>query len=215
MQNTRLRGYQHQSRIQPFTALGLTFVIFGWVIPYRQNLKIETERKKTDISFRQKQWEKEQIDRQISEFYGPISALLQEQEIIFERILYMFGRRHIFGKDQVQLSDLPENEQKIWVHYVDTYKIPLNNKIVEIIRNKKHLIYKSEIPTCFKTYLDYSLGWELLDNQKRNGVPNYYEYFYSFNFPSEFTSYINGTLKVLLKKQAKLLGEAQEEQTAF
>lgn len=197
------------------TALGLVFVIFGWIIPYHQNLKIEAERKKADVELRQKQWEKEQIDNQIAEFYGPISALLQEQEILLERILYMFGRRCVFSKDQSQLSDLPENEQKIWVHYVDTYKIPLNNKIVEIIRNKKHLVYKSEIPTCFKSYLDYTLGWELLDNQKRSGVPNYYEYFYSFNFPSEFTKYINNTLDVLLKRQAELIGDSQAEHTAF
>ena len=196
-------------------ALGLVFVVFGWIIPYCQNLKIEAERKETDMKLRQKQWEKEQIDNQIAEFYGPISALLQEQDIIFERILYMLGRRHVFSKDQFQLSDLPENEQKIWIHYVDTYKIPLNNKIVEIIRNKKHLVYKSEIPTCFKLYLDYTLGWELLDNQKRSGVPNYYEYFYSFNFPSEFTIYINNTLDVLLKRQAELIGDSQAEHTAF
>lgn len=197
------------------TALGLVFVIFGWIIPYHQNLKIEAERKKADVELRQKQWEKEQIDNQIAEFYGPISALLQEQEILFERILYMLGRRCVFSKDQSQLSDLPENEQKIWVHYVDTYKIPLNNKIVEIIRSKKHLVYKSEIPTCFQLYLDYTLGWELLDNQKRSGVPNYYEYFYSFSFPSEFTAYINDTLGVLLKRQAELIGDSQADQTAF
>ena len=189
------------------TSLGLLLVVFGWIIPYRQNLKIESKRKKMDISFRQKQWEKEQIDNQIAEFYGPISALLQEQNIIFEHILYMFGRRHIFSKNQVQLSDLPENEQKIWIHFVETYKIPLNNKIVEIIRRKKHLIYKSEIPNCFNLYLDYTLGWELLDNQARNEVPNYYEYFYIYNYPHEFADYINGTLELLLKRQAELLGE--------
>lgn len=197
------------------TSLGLLFVIFGWIIPYRQNLKIEAKRKEADIVFREKQWEKEQIDRQISEFYGPISALLQELDILFERILYMLGRRYIFSNDQTKLSDLPENEQKIWAHYIDTYKIPISNRIVEIIRTKKHLIYKSEIPACFTTYLDYTLGWELLDNQKRNGVPNYYEYAYAYNYPVEFTSYINATLKTLLNKQAELLGEVQGESTAF
>lgn len=197
------------------TALGLVFVIFGWIIPYRQNLRIEAKRKNADMELRQKQWEKEQIDKQIADFYGPISALLQEQQVIFERVLYMLGRRYVFSKDQFQLNDLPEREQKIWVHFVDTYHIPINNKIVEIIRNKKHLIYRSEIPTCFKTYLDYALGWEFLDNQKRSNVPNNYEYFYSFNFPSEFINYINNTLNVLLERQAELIGDSGLEATAF
>lgn len=197
------------------TFVGLLFVVFGWIIPYRQNIRIEDSRKKNEIVFRQKQWEKEQIDKQIAEFYGPISALLQEQNILFERILYTFGRRHVFSKDQTSLGDLPEDEQKIWAHYVDTYKIPLNNKIIEIIQSKKHLIYKSEIPTCFDVYLDYSLGWELLDNQKRHGVPNYYEYYYCYNFPKEFSVYINNTLRVLLKRQAELIGETTTEHTVF
>lgn len=195
--------------------VGLLFVVFGWIIPYRQNIRIEDSRKKNEIVFRQKQWEKEQIDKQIAEFYGPISALLQEQNILFERILYTFGRRHVFSKDQTSLSDLPEDEQKIWAHYVDTYKIPLNNRIIEIIQSKKHLIYRSEIPTCFDVYLDYALGWELLDNQKRHGVPNYYEYYYCYNFPKEFSVYINNTLRVLLKRQAELIGETTTEHTAF
>ena len=209
-----------------FTALGLLFVIGGWIIPYKQNqetmkrqrqaeYKSMKRQRRAEYIFRQRQWEKEHIDKQISEFYGPISSLLQEQEIIFNRILYMFGRSCVFSKDQTKLSDLPENEQKIWMHYVDTYKIPLSNRIIDIIQNKKHLIYKSEIPTCFKVYLDYTLGWELLDNQKRNGVPNFYEYFYSYNYPVEFTRYINDTLKLLLKRQAELIGDVNSESTAY
>lgn len=193
------------------STIALLFVVLGWIIPYRHNLKVEEARKASDSVFRQKQWEKEQIDTQIAEFYGPISALLQEQNILFERVLYMFGRRFVFAKNQTQLSDLPENEQIIWAHYVDTYKIPLNNKIIEIIRSKKHLIYKSEVPSCFQAYLDYALGWEFLDNQKRQGVPNYYEYYYCYNYPQDFTSYINSTLRILLKKQAELLGQASGE----
>ena len=197
-----------------FTALGLIFVVCGWIIPYKQNQESMKRQRQAEYIFRQRQWEKEHIDKQISEFYGPISTLLQEQNIIFDKILYMFGRPYVFSKDQTQLSDLPENEQKIWMHFVDTYKIPLSNKIVEIIQNKKHLIYKSEIPTCFNVFLDNTQGWELLDNQKRNGVPNYYEYSYSYNFPVEFTSYINRTLKLLLKRQAELIGNDEFESTA-
>lgn len=78
-------------------------------------------------------------------------------------------------------------------------------KMVEIMRNNLHLIYNSEIPTCYKNFLDYSLGWELLDNQKRNGVPNYYEYHYVFNYPAEFNRYIRVTLETLLNEQAALL----------
>lgn len=197
------------------TVIGLVLVVFGWIVPHNQNIKLENRRKKEDLVFRKIQWEKDHIDAQIAEFYGPISDLLQEQDIIFERILYMLGRRHIFSKSQTSIKDLPENEQKIWIHFVDTYKIPINHKIIEIIRNKKHLIYKSEIPECFYKYLDYTLGWELLDNQKRNNVPNYYEYYYCFNFPQEFRNYINNTLDLLLRRKQELLGATEMDSTAY
>ena len=77
-------------------------------------------------------------------------------------------------------------------------------KIVEIMRDNIHLIYKSEIPTCYKVFLDYALGWELLDSQKRNNVPNFYEYHYSYNYPIEFSNYIRTTLKILQAEQYNL-----------
>lgn len=110
----------------------------------------------------------------------------------------------------MSFSDLPENEQAIWKHYVDTYKIPMQIKIVEIMRNNLHLIYNSEIPTCYKEFLDYALGWEMLDNQKRNGVQNYYEYHYVFNYPLEFNHYIRSTLTLLLQEQSKLIEQTEK-----
>ena len=82
--------------------------------------------------------------------------------------------------------------------------------MVEIMINNLHLIYNSELPTCYKEFLDYSLGWELLDNQKRQGVPNYYEYHYVFNYPTEFNHYIRTTLEHLLNEQAKLIKQSEQ-----
>lgn len=197
------------------TSIGLLFVVFGWIIPYGQAVKEENKRRKFEEDILKRQWEKELIDRQIEEFYGPISAILYESDIRFSLILYQFGRKHVFVLGQTQLSDLLENEQLIWKHFVDEYKIPSQNKIVDIIRNNQHLIYKSESPTCFKEFLEYAIGWELLDNQKRSNVPNYYEYHYSYNYPHSFTIYINETLKVLLKKQNELIELKNYESTAY
>ncbi len=55
--------------------------------------------------------------------------------------------------------------------------------------------------------MDYALGWELLDNQKRNNVPNFYEYRYLINYPVEFVEYINKTLGILLRRQSELTGQ--------
>lgn len=197
------------------TFIGLIFIVFGWIIPYKQSLKMEKKRRESELEQQKRQWEKEQIDIQIAMFYGPISALLKEQNIVWQRIIYQLGRNCIFENNQFTINDLPEDEAKIWMHFVDMYKIPLNKKIVDIIRDNTHLVYKSEIPSCFNTFLDYTLGWELLDKQKRSGVPNYYEYHYCYNFPKEFTRYINNTLEILLVKQAELINSKELKSTVF
>lgn len=191
-----------------FSFMGLVFVVFGWIIPYRQDLKEEKKRRKFEIELLKCQWEKEFVDRQISNLYGPIAALLRQNEIIYSLIMYQLGRSYVFGRNQWKLSDLAEEDQKVWAHYVDNYLLPTMGKIVDIINENQHLIYNSRIPKCFEVFLDYALGWELLDNQKRSGVPNYYDYYYSFNFPILFNEYINITLKKLLNIQKELTYKA-------
>ena len=197
------------------TFIGLVFVIFGWIIPHRQSQKDEKKRRKFEEDFKQRQWKKELIDQQISRFYGPISVLLREQDIRFSLIQYQMGKTFIFSKDQYKLSDLSQDEQKIWKHFVDKYILPTNREIISILENNQHLIFKSEIPTSLSIFQNYVMGWELLYNQKREGVPNYYEYYYSINFPREFQNYINETLKTLLKIQSELLQLDEYPSTTF
>lgn len=189
--------------------IGLVLVIFGWIVPHRNSIKSEKTRIQNDKELESIRWKKELIDKQISNLYGPMYALIIEGDVSFSRILYQLGRRCVIPRDK-SFSDLPEDEQKIWKHYVDTYKIENQMKMVKIMRNNLHLIYNSEIPTCYKEFLDYSLGWEMLDNQKRNGVPNYYEYHYVFNYPTEFNHYIRTTLQTLLEEQGKLLKQSEQ-----
>lgn len=197
------------------TFIGLIFVVFGWIIPYRQSLKSQEKEKEYEIEFQKNAWKKELIDKQISQFYGPISSLLREDSIRVQFVLFEMGRDHVFKGNEDRLSDMSEDDQIRWKHYVDTYKIPTQNKIMEIIEKNQHLVYKSEIPTSFDVYMRYSLGWELLDNQFRNNVPNYYEYHFSHNFPSDFTIYINETLNLLLKSQSELTGLKECPSTAY
>ena len=189
------------------TFIGLILVVFGWIVPYRQSVKEESKRKKFEEDLLKRQWKKELVDKQISEFYGPISALLNQKDILFSLVMFQLGRQYVFGRNQWKLSDLPQNEQLIWKHYVDEYLLPIQEEILDVISQNQHLIYNSEVPQCFESFQEYALGWKLLDSQKRNSVPNYYEYYYSYNYPKKFTTYINGTLKQLLKIQAQLINE--------
>lgn len=188
-----------------FSIIGLLLIIFGWIVPYKQSIIAIKQQQQFEKKLLCAQWEKEFLDKQISQFYGPIAELLREQNLRAMLIRQQFGRNVIFCNGQDKISDLSENEQKIWQHFIDTYRIPIQSRILAIIQGNQHLLYRSELPNCFKTYMEYILGWELLDNQKRNGVPNYYEYYYSYNYPQAFEQYIEKTLSALLEKQKELM----------
>ncbi len=190
--------------------LGLVLIIFGWVIPYKQRLVLESQKYDSEIKLQRLKWEKELIDNQISLLYGPVSILLNKYNLIRDKIFKLIGRNYIFDENHRTLDSLPSREQKIWIHYVEEYKIPLNNKICDIISQSSHLIYNSENPKGLYAFIDYTIGWELSMNQYKSKVPNDFQYFYHENFPSNFVDYIHSTLSVLLRRQAEITGFLKE-----
>ena len=150
-----------------FTGVGLLFIIVGWIIPFKQSLGLNDLNQKAQLKQVQRAWKMQLIDEQISKYYGPISAIIKEQSIIKQRIQYQIGRQVIFDNGKDRLADLTRDEQLIWKHFVDTYKIPLQHKIIEIMENNAHLAVHGEHDIYVDKFLDYVLGWELLDSQKQ------------------------------------------------
>lgn len=187
--------------------IGLLFIIVGWILPFKQSLKLNRLNQKAQLEQAQREWKMQLLDEQISKYYGPISAIIKEQSIIRQRIQYQIGRKVIFDKGKDRLADLAPDEQLIWKHFIDTYKIPMQHKIIEIMENNAHLAIHGEHDIFVDKFMDYVLGWELLDSQRREGVPNFYEYYYSFNYPVGFNKYINSTLEHLLKEKSSLMKE--------
>ena len=113
--------------------VGLMFVVLGWIIPYRQNLKEQARQRKFEEQLEIKRWKKAHVDNQIKYLYGPIQQLLCEQDMIRQFVSLEFGRNTVFDAGKDVLSDLEENEQKIWIHYVTTYVLPYQQKILNIL----------------------------------------------------------------------------------
>ncbi|WP_289393534.1 hypothetical protein [uncultured Phocaeicola sp.] len=192
-----------------FSATGLIFIIVGWIIPFKQSMKLNKLNHSAQLEQAQRELKIKMLDEQISKYYGPISAILIEQQIIAERIWTQLGRYYIFEKGHDKLSDLAPNEQLIWKHFIDTYKLPLQHKIVEIMQHNAHLAVHGEHDASVDAFLEYVLGWELLDDQMHNSVPNSYEYYYRYNYPKEFNEYIHNMLKTLIEKKETLISQME------
>lgn len=187
--------------------VGLILVAVGLILPFKQSIKLNKIAQKAQLKQEKRAWRMKLLDEQICKYYGPISAILREQTIISQRIWYQIGRNAVFDKGKNRLNDLDLKEQLIWEHFVDEYKIPMQRQIIEIMRNNAHLAIHGEHDIYVDKFLDYVLGWELLDSQRRKGVPNYYEYYYSYNYPTDFNKYIHNTLENLLKEKEFLISE--------
>lgn len=190
--------------------VGLVFVIVGWIIPYRQSIKLDRSNRNAELLQTQREMRLARIDEQLSKYYGPILAILQEQNILWTRVHEQMGGGPVFESWQDTLDDLDSEKRKLWVHYVDTYKIPLQREIVNIMRANAHLAETDITQTAPYQFLSYVVGWELLDRQKRDGVPNYYEYHEAVNYPSNINAYIKGTFEKLKRERDKLLEEMRE-----
>ena len=188
-----------------FALVGLLFVVFGWIIPYRQSLKINTQNQLFETQFITIQWEKELVDMQISNLYGPMRELINEHVVIQSLICNQLGRKDIFNSEVQELSKFSESEQLIWKHYVEAYKLPYLKRMISIFQNNQHLIYNSHIPESYYHFLEYALAWELLDNQKNNDVPNFYDYHSISGYPKDFDFYVMQTYDLLLARQHELL----------
>jgi len=190
--------------------IGLVLVVVGLILPFKQSIELNKINQNDQLKQEKRVWRMQLLDEQISKYYGPISAILKEQTIIRQRIWYQIGRTVIFDGGKDKLSDLAPEEQLIWKHFIDKYKIPMQHRIIEIMRDNAHLAIHGEHDIYVDQFLDYVLGWELLDSQKREGVPNYYEYYYSYNYPVSFNNYIHNTLARLLKEKELLISESKE-----
>lgn len=191
--------------------IGLVFIVVGWIIPYRQTIKLDESNRAAQLLQTQREMKIKRIDEQLEKYYGPILALLREQSILWTRVHEQMGGGPVFESWQDKLSDLSPEKQKLWVHYVDTYKIPLQREIVNIMKTNAHLAESSVIQTAPDEFLAYVVGWELLDRQRRDGVPNYYEYHYSTNYPANFNAYIKETYSKLEQERGRLLDEMCEK----
>lgn len=147
--------------------IGLLLVAIGLILPFKQSVKLNQINQNNQLEQEKRIWRMQLLDEQISKYYGPISAILREQTIIRQRIWYQIGRDVIFNNGKDKLTDLSPEEQLIWKHFIDKYKIPMQHRIIEIMRDNAHLAIHGEHDIYVDHFLDYALGWELLDSQKR------------------------------------------------
>jgi hypothetical protein len=122
------------------------------------------------------------LERQLTEFYGPISALLSINLGIL-RITYD-------PKTQTYFQDVPDDFLR---ELKATVMIPNNLAIVEIIKHNFHLIEGSALPPHVVDFVVHAVTWPIY---RKHGLERA-KYLSRFRFPQEFGEYITATTDTL------------------
>jgi hypothetical protein len=95
-----------------------------------------------------------QLEAQIKELYSPLYGLIQRSQEIFD-----------VAKAKVPLSAAgqpDEEEAPIWRYFVESYFLPLNEKMADLIQSRMYLIEEDEIPESWKLFLEHQTQFHVL-----------------------------------------------------
>lgn len=195
------------------SGISVIFIIFGWIIPYRQSQKQQTEHRHYEKSIKSEQYFKDRIDEQISKLYVPLYSLSMENKIQTNILLNKLNRNYIFAKGET-INDLNENDKFLWIDFVKNHFLPNLNRMKDILNTNMQLIYESELPSSYKRFMKYTLRLNNdLDIYLNSSNINYGNLFVEDNYPIDFDIYINEILDKLLQEQRKCFNQTQNAQS--
>jgi hypothetical protein len=139
------------------------------------------------------------LERQLEDLYGPLAFLILEGRQTFKELLAAFNRNYVFIGDQ----ELPAEELKTWLFWVENDFFPRNEKIKTLLSTKTHLLNDSFIPESFQDFLDHYNSWRINHLRwKSDGVK--YSWHSKINWPTAFEEEVLATFRRLKTKHAEL-----------
>jgi hypothetical protein len=130
------------------------------------------------------------LEKQITEFYGPISAMLAVQKELL-KTRWDPDTRTTTG----QITD------EMWHELRDEVMIPNAQAIADIVTRNFHLIEGEVLPGSYLAYLLHARLWALSEKHAFDKG----RYLENFSFPVEFADEINATAKRLKKQYYQLM----------
>jgi hypothetical protein len=172
-------------------AIGLAFV--GYVATYLNGLRLA-----------QRQERLARVNRQLSDFYGPLLALTQANERIFGAFVERHARP---GGVSVFQDATPPNEEELrdWRLWVTAVFLPNIRAMRELVVGHADLLVEAEMPPLLLDLCAHVSGYEITVARWAEG--DYGDHLSVVHFPAEAISdYARQGFAALKAEQASLLG---------
>lgn len=178
------------------TLIGVCVAAIGYVYKYQ-----------TDLKLLQRNDRLERINRQLSDFYGPLLALTRSCDRSWEA----FRQRHRSDGGSYWRTDPPASEDDVaaWRLWMSTVFVPMHQQMMDIVLSHADLVDESEMPMCLLDLCAHVSGYQAVLKQWESGdisvarVDNVS----IVNFPSQaLTDYAAEAFDRLKAEQSRLLG---------
>ena len=145
------------------------------------------------------------VNRQLSEFYGPLQALSRASAASWIE----FRKRYGVGRQSLFARGTPPTDEEVhaWKYWLKHVFMPMNRRIFDTILAKADLIEGDEMPQVFVDFCAHVTGYEVTLAQWEDG--DYSRLVSVINHPGPaFHDHIEMMYRKLKMHQTALLGNA-------
>ncbi|MEU9992976.1 hypothetical protein AB0E10_40650 [Streptomyces sp. NPDC048045] len=146
------------------------------------------------------------VNQQLSDFYGPLFALMEANSRTYDTFSDKYARPD--GRDPFR-HDTPPTEQELaeWRTWASTVFIPNIQAMRDVVVTKADLLIEEEMPQALLQLCAHVSGYEITAARWAQG--NYGEHLSLISFPGrELREYIRDRFAQLKSEQAQLLGQS-------
>ena len=177
-------------------AITVGLAVLGYVVTYLNSLRLS--RRQDNL---------QRVNAQLSDFYGPLLALLTTTNLVYARWRETEFR---LATGWSGASDADKDQWRLWM---STVFMPLNQKMVDIIITRAHLVEQDYMPPQLLTLCAHVSGYEVLIKRWGNG--DYSRMVPYIVFPGIVIDYVEKSFAKLKERQASLLGRAEAASDGF
>jgi hypothetical protein len=182
---------------------GVLVAAIGYVVKYV-----------TDVRLAQRTDRLDRINRQLSDFYGPLLALTRASDESWRA----FRRRYRTGGGSYWKTDPPPTVEDAvaWRLWMTTVFIPVHQQMTELVMTHADLIEEAEMPPCLLAMCAHVAGYRAILKKWETGEVSVErdDNVSVVNFPSqELADYAAAAFSRLKAEQSQLLGATGQKKT--
>lgn len=173
------------------TVTAILLALLGYLATYLNNVR--TTQRTEQLN---------RVNKQLNEFYGPLFALTQANDIAWRKFREEYSPYGAFFSKSAPPTD---EELQIWRFWMQTVFMPSNLRMYEIIVSKADLLIEKDMPECLLLFCAHVAAYQPV--LKKWELKDYSEHTSLINYPTkELLEYCDKSFERLKAEQSKLLG---------